>query len=1360
MTDNIEVFVDRQKSIGWPFPAYEAITDMVKHVDSVSGRSSERDKYEVGTCDIQLEVDRQNVDFAVDFEADEPYINGFTRACMDYLGPKENTVTIFKNAGSWFEGPNSIGSVQIYVPRLTQFNEWRLGPDIEYYAEVEASKSYVVSFALQDMTTPTPADDYPLQAKVYWFTESGGFIKSDIFQNNTYIAVNVETRVYGVVQAPQGAAYASLGSDCFTSATSDDLHLRFSKFMIHEYDAAYEAANGTPLKPFALGDLYGRPAQKATPVAVTIPGNQYKIADYTKALIGATPDARDITAIDIAPPVYKMETLTAANVTSYLYQTRVTRSLITTDAKFGTQCVRAQTDTTGTGSWALYLAPNTSNYYVPVTPGKTYRFSIYVKNKAASAATFSLLVRGTNGVQSNVLTNQSIGASSAWIQYSGTWTAPTDVYAAMMIMTFNAASYDLYIDHFEVKQTFGSEPAQDYNYLARFGDFESVTSSWLQANTFRSAGVNARLLNDNTAGAPSGTKFLSIDKPSGTGTTEYIVLNKSLETTTAYAEAARSYVFRVMAKNATAKPANIWLGIRFNDTVFNTGFDYSYKVALTGNWTECKREFTVPTTASGVAFTIVVEGAAADAVTAYVDDVSMTRVAVGMRSDLSSINETSLMRTTVYQVDNIVNNKLVYMMWGNDLLQDASAIYNWQHSGKRRIRFKATLQYAGYDLPTGSSISLVAIGTNGRGLVTDEGLASRAYRALTAWNTSQAVTIPTAANPTVQLDMLAPDIPWRAWTFALVFTLPVGSTKIGYTFSNEYIGPDGYQDLPGKYESPRFFGTVDIRTDDTKTIAVGNKRVVNVHLSSIDKMGALAAISLRTPYQDVVLRDQPIAYLPLNDTNIAEIGGRLQKPPTIWTVGTPTDTWGAKPDSEVNLAGLKENEGGSWKFTAGPNVFSGQAILIDDPTMQASPGRGMTIGAWFSHTGAIASDAYETIVCQPHTKVDTIDGGDGIYISLTRDGIDAGIFVGMSIDVFPNLATDGLPHYVVVASDGDRYTIYVDGVLVGVKDVLYHLFDQTFIGGEYRHGQFSNMFNGHIGQVEVYDYQLSSSEVWQHWKSGKGLRKGETELERIEHVLNIAQQSGVPPIVRDRDGNIPETVTTLTTPSWKNSNALGLLNDIASWTGGQIFTSAKGQIIYENRRQRFNFGGESNQQWKIGVGSNIIPELDQGLGSSIDPNKLINDATITAKYVDVDKGGVQRVVNRKSVSEYGRHTYDQTYDLDKPEDAKYAAQWLVNTNGKPYPRAVSLKFDYNANSETADFCKNVRKSDYVYGDLSIDNGIGKVSGFVENIQHTIDADGLTRWTTTIQISPGENQQVWVIGDATYGKLDAGYRLAY
>lgn len=1354
--DDARIEFSRQRSSAWNFPAYEQVADTVKGIDIQYGRQSERDKFMVGTCNIELEVDRDNMNFVVDY--DEPaYVNGFSAACSDYLSTREESLTIFAGSDATFEGPFAPGTVQLLLPRLSSDHAWRLGPDVAYLAEVDEHVQYVPSFALQEINGRT--EEYPLIADIHWFSESLGFLGTKTFYEAN-VPVDVETRVHGLVTAPSGARYAALGASAFTQILSDDFHLRFSKFMIHEYDKAYNIEHGTALKPFAIGDLYGKAPNVSTPMRVFEPGSQFKIKDYPRDTIGSDSALRDVDTIFIQPPLYNMETFTAGNVASYFFQNRVTRSVITTDSIEGTQCVRAQTDATGTGTHALYLAPSNNTLNVAVEPGKQYRFAVSLKNKGLSAATFSLLVRDSGGSTTTVLANQSIGATSGWITYIVSWVAPTNVRSAMMIIQFAAAGYDIYVDRYRANAVSGKEPARGYNYLNQIGDFEQVNSSYLYNFCAKSPGANVKRVNDNTASAPSGSKFMSIDKPAG-GTTQYIVWGSNLEHSVAQVEGTRAYRYKVTAKKTTAAATSMWLGVRFNDTISGASHDYTYQVALTDNWTDYARDFIVPASASGVSLTLVINGASADVCQAYVDDVYLTRVPVEMIEELSSLDEASLTRTTVYQVDCPENNGYIFMIYGNDLLEDSSLVLKWQHSGKTRTRYKATVEHVGYDLPVGTEVYLLPIGTNGQKLLHDEGLASRAYVAVPCWDQAQLVTMPTADNPSVELNMLAPDIPWRAWTFALVFVLPKGSHKIGYKFINEYIGPDGYENAPGTNESVHFIGHVESRDDAPNSIAIDGRRVYPASFTCIDKSGALATMKMLSPYPAIVKRDSPIAYLPLNGGGLSEIAGRLGKAPKMLTAGIP-DEWGIEYDGQKTLVGLADNEGGSYKFTPqtiGASSNSGQLVKLDDPAMQPSPGRGSSVGVWFSHEAALG-DKTETIFYQSHSRISVSNRGRGVYIQLHANGIYAGVFAGTSVTGYANLATDGLPHYVVVAHDGDAASIYIDGVLVRTDNVLTHHFDTTYIGGEYLNGQFSNMFNGHIGQVEVYDYALSSAEVWQHWKQGKNLRKGDDELARIEHILNLAQQGGTPPIVRDREGNIPETVTTLGAPNWKaGSTPLDLMNSVADSVGGQVYAGPGGHIIYENREQRFNYGGESNQSWLIGEGSEIIPESDIGVSHNTD--KLINEAVITLADAEEDEGGIQAFADKRSIRDHTRFSYEKTLNLETPEQGKYMAQWLVNTNKEPYARFSALTFSYNASPETAEFCKKVRVGDHVHGDIGLDNGAGVVDGFVESVTHSTSKIGsLADWTVTVELSPAHNQLVAELDHDTYGILNGEYRLGY
>lgn len=1347
MTEDLRVEVDRQSSTGWAFPAYELATDNILSIETDKGRSSERDQFEPGTADIELQVDRQDTTFVRNYNEEPEYINGFTRLNLDYLSEAENNIHIFSEAdGMTLREQPGVGMAEFDIQFGTQGWEWQFGSDREYWAKVDPYREYVVSMHVQDFLGDD--DNFDFYLVVYWFTETGGFISDEWF-NKINTPVDVETRVHARAIAPMKAGYCSIGIHSNGSALAD-FNIRFSKFMIHEYDEAYDIANGTPVKPYANQDLYDRAPEASTPIRVVIPGNQYNIANYPTTTIGAGPYDREMSTINLAPGIYDMESMADSTaVSNHFVANRVTKTLITTDAHNGVQCMRAQTTVAGSGSWVLWFSSNSVAYNIPVKPGQQYEFSFWMKNKSVSSATFSFSVKHQDATSTTLLASQVIAGSSAWIKYSGTWTCPADNYAVLLWVQFNTSNYDLYIDQIEAYQTSGVEPDMTNNYFSHWGDLEQVTSLFMRNQLSRNAGMVLQDRLDSGANSPAGPRVIRATKPAASTAGDFYWGTNAI-TSAAWSEAGRVYSFKFWARKISGTAPELLLYARPNSALYTDSFTFVNKVVFSNtDWAEYSFTYTAPAGCSGTNFAMVVSGVTAEEVSVEIDDIRFVR----FQEEQVSNSITDLERTTVYRFEASDNRRDIYLSYANDLVDDPSIMYKYYHSGKTRTRYSATITSIGQNVPGGTTASLVWVGTSGR--VAEQ----NAVQGVVAYDAASSITLPTSGSVTIT--GLAPDIPWRAWAPMIrLEILSNGGYTVGYTFADEYIGPDGYEATPEITENARFAGVVQRRLDDVDTIAEDDRRLYTVKLECMDKLGMLSRASLQSPYQSVVLRDEPLVYVPLNSENLTEIAGRIQSSPEIYTRGTPS-SWGAEYDSQTNLVGT--NEGSSWKFTPSGSDFSGQVIQLTDGAINHAIASEeiQTLGIWFSHTATISGANIEVLFSQLDER-DTLN--HGAYAALTANGLDVGVDSYVSYVGRPELALDGQPHYVVLAYDGDEARIYLDGELIGIDSVVFSRFTTTFVGGEYFEGRYARMFNGNIGHFEIYDYKLSAEQVYDHWIAGMNLRKGETEVERIEYVLDLANQPGIPPIVRDRDGNIPVAKSTMTSPDWNSDTApTEILTEISKSTGGQVFAANDGAIIYENRSQRYNNGGSTNQSWHIGVGQDIEPELSTGLQVGPDMNKLINEAIITVKNLDVDEGGIQRASNERSIKQYGRFTYKETFDVNTPDEAKYAAQWLVGTNNKPYPRYSQLVFNGHANDATAEFCRRVRISDYMYGTIALENGLdeGVISGFVENIKEVIEQDGaVMKWTTYIQLSPAQNQRVWKLEDPDYGAIDSGNRIAY
>src|SRR5689334_10896230 len=112
---------------------------------------------------------------------------------------------------------------------------------------------------------------------------------------------------------------------------------------------------------------------------------------------------------------------------------------------------------------------------------------------------------------------------------------------------------------------------------------------------------------DNTAGAPSGTKFISLDKPL-TRTQESITFAKATNVTNCWLDSGRDYEISFWAKKTNANTTNIQAAYKFNDAANGAAFSSFTAVALTTTWTKYSYTVTNPATSSGIIFALRVQG--------------------------------------------------------------------------------------------------------------------------------------------------------------------------------------------------------------------------------------------------------------------------------------------------------------------------------------------------------------------------------------------------------------------------------------------------------------------------------------------------------------------------------------------------------------------------------------------------------------------------------------------------------------------------------------------------------------------------------------------------------------------------------
>ena len=360
--------------------------------------------------------------------------------------------------------------------------------------------------------------------------------------------------------------------------------------------------------------------------------------------------------------------------------------------------------------------------------------------------------------------------------------------------------------------------------------------------------------------------------------------------------------------------------------------------------------------------------------------------------------------------------------------------------------------------------------------------------------------------------------------------------------------------------------------------------------------------------------------------------------------------------------------------------------------------------------------------------------------------------------------TDGLPHLMVAtmtqASGGNTTVkVYIDGTQVNTVTVttaslggVFTIQPQTFMaGGFFSQGTYTQILNGSMAHLALWNRVLSSAEVTALWNAGGLGNAGETSGTRIARYVASAW-SGLTDI---DTGNAIMGISTVTS----GTNVLQACQDVNVSEQGNFFVDRDGQVVFVERDARYL---ATTALYTFGDGAGEHPYIDD-IEYDLDPTYIFNAVTVN----NAD-GTTATVTNAVSQRFYFPRSNTLAADLQSDDDAIQLAYWQVNKHAQPVQRIASITLDPAANptdlwpvvlSLEIGMRVTVKRRP-----KAANSGAGiTMSGdfFVENINHhSIDMAAGT-WRTTLLLSPAvETSSVFLFDDATYGQFDGVGVFAY
>ena len=351
----------------------------------------------------------------------------------------------------------------------------------------------------------------------------------------------------------------------------------------------------------------------------------------------------------------------------------------------------------------------------------------------------------------------------------------------------------------------------------------------------------------------------------------------------------------------------------------------------------------------------------------------------------------------------------------------------------------------------------------------------------------------------------------------------------------------------------------------------------------------------------------------------------------------------------------------------------------------------------------------------------------------------------------PNLEDGSDYHILVTRSAAGVWNAYINGTLTANSpadgsSATPGSGTQLVIGGEGHLGGSSQWWDGHIGDVAIWNRELSAGEAGSVYAAEPLERSSELTSARVTAILDTL---GHPSTLRSiQTGQSTMQANTITDAQ----GALSALNDAADVEAGQLFIDCDGRVVFEDRYYR-------SEQDSVGTFGNGVGELPfHNLQPDYQVERIANEVTATRSQPEGGAAPTPQVVSSSaSQTSYGRRALSfNGLDFEDDTAAGTFAQAMLNRFKDPDLVVQSFQVEPHADPDTlypvvlaADISTrlDVNWSPDGGADITQDS-------FIESINETIYED---RYVATWRLAPASHQAIWVLDKS---ELDVSTRLAW
>jgi hypothetical protein len=554
-------------------------------------------------------------------------------------------------------------------------------------------------------------------------------------------------------------------------------------------------------------------------------------------------------------------------------------------------------------------------------------------------------------------------------------------------------------------------------------------------------------------------------------------------------------------------------------------------------------------------------------------------------------------------------------------------------------------------------------------------------------------------------------------------------------------------------------------------------------VTCVDAFGPMTATPLTSAYIAAVLATDPAYYWPLWEPSGSQVFGEVVNggPPMIVTSATTTTSGGTATSGDST--GVLGDPGGTGVTTAGGTSTNHGVTLQSTPTIPlVIPSTGATwavsFAIWMASTDATNTFGF----------VDLANLATGNMTSILRTAfgdlhpfsgtVYTPIAGGSSTADAPGTYIDGLPHLLVatnsLAADSFVTRLYVDGVLVvsdtstasvvfGTATPAFGLNAAEIAGGNFG-GDIGDGVNATYSHLAVWRREITATEVSNLYQAGTGW-SGETSGQRITRYLTGATVNAAFSVAPNYSGPTNIDLLALSVMGVDDlttgTDLLTACQNVATTENGVFWVGPTGAATFAGREIRYL---ETTSSYTFG-------EDVAGGEFPYQPDILFDyDPTLIYETVQVTNADGIIAIATPTSPAYARRFfnrgYQRTVNVLDDNEAIDAANYLLNQHKQPTQRVDKIVLDPVAYPTLWPLVLTIEIGTRVTVKRRAkagNSGVGLTMSadyYVEKISHEGVDMAASTWKTTIQLSPVDLSQVWILENTTYGILDSTTILGY